>query len=91
MPHASPALTEPIVARGDRPFLHAAETNTDAIPLYERLGFKTLMLVTWSGLCCQCAKTSEAPPETIRWGLCSLPLTCHYDSTMLNLATLFGS
>ncbi|MFJ3981379.1 GNAT family N-acetyltransferase [Streptomyces fungicidicus] len=43
------ALTERIVARGDRPFLHVAETNTGAITLYERLGFKTRRPVTFRG------------------------------------------
>ncbi|NEB14015.1 GNAT family N-acetyltransferase [Streptomyces coelicoflavus] len=43
------ALTERVVARGDRPFLHVAETNTGAITLYERLGFKTRGPVTFRG------------------------------------------
>lgn len=43
------ALTRHIVARGDRPFLHVAETNTGAIALYERLGFKTRRPVTFRG------------------------------------------
>ncbi|WP_406100388.1 GNAT family N-acetyltransferase [Streptomyces sp. NBC_01013] len=43
------ALTELIVARGDRPFLHVADANTGAITLYERLGFKTRKQVTFRG------------------------------------------
>ncbi|GAA2292052.1 hypothetical protein GCM10010415_75040 [Streptomyces atrovirens] len=43
------ALTERIVTRGDGPFLHVAETNTGAITLYERLGFKTRSPVTFRG------------------------------------------
>ncbi|MCL7370216.1 GNAT family N-acetyltransferase [Streptomyces sp. ESR1.13] len=43
------ALAERIVARGDRPFLHVAETNTGAIALYERLGFKTRRPVAFRG------------------------------------------
>ncbi|MER7485864.1 GNAT family N-acetyltransferase [Streptomyces sp. NPDC126497] len=43
------ALTERILARGDRPFLHVAEANTGAITLYERLGFKTRRPVTFRG------------------------------------------
>ncbi|MFD8589076.1 GNAT family N-acetyltransferase [Streptomyces sp. NPDC059637] len=43
------ALTDRIVARGDRPFLHAAEANTGAIALYERLGFKARRPVTFRG------------------------------------------
>nr|WP_107474256.1 GNAT family N-acetyltransferase [Streptomyces sp. NRRL S-340] len=43
------ALAARIVARGERPFLHVAETNTTAIALYERLGFKTRAQVTFRG------------------------------------------
>jgi ribosomal protein S18 acetylase RimI-like enzyme len=43
------ALAARIVARGERPFLHVAETNTGAIALYERLGFKTRRQVTFRG------------------------------------------
>ncbi|WP_420000494.1 GNAT family N-acetyltransferase [Streptomyces boninensis] len=43
------ALTTRILARAERPFLHAAETNTPALALYERLGFKTRRPVTFRG------------------------------------------
>ena len=43
------ALAARIVARGERPFLHVAETNTGAIALYERLGFRTRGPVTFRG------------------------------------------
>ncbi|MGW4230434.1 GNAT family N-acetyltransferase [Streptomyces sp. NPDC004980] len=42
-------LVTRIVARGERPFLHVAETNTGAIALYERLGFKTRRQMTFRG------------------------------------------
>lgn len=38
-----------ILARNERPFLHAAETNTGAIALYERLGFASRKQVTFRG------------------------------------------
>ncbi|WP_416529619.1 GNAT family N-acetyltransferase [Streptomyces coelicoflavus] len=43
------ALAARILARGERPFLHVAETNTGAIALYERLGFRTRRPVTFRG------------------------------------------
>lgn len=43
------ALVARIVARGERPFLHVAETNTGAIALYERIGFTTRKQVTFRG------------------------------------------
>ncbi|MGW7534792.1 GNAT family N-acetyltransferase [Amycolatopsis sp. NPDC054798] len=36
------AVAAGILERGDRPFLHAAATNTGAIRLYEKLGFRHL-------------------------------------------------
>ena len=42
-------LVRGIHARGERPFLHATETNTAAIALYERLGFRTRKHVTFRG------------------------------------------
>ncbi|MFI0786271.1 GNAT family N-acetyltransferase [Streptomyces lydicus] len=43
------ALAARIAARNERPFLHVAETNTGAIALYERLGFRTRRHVTFRG------------------------------------------
>lgn len=43
------ALATRIAARNERPFLHVAKTNTPAIALYERLGFKTRGHVTFRG------------------------------------------
>ncbi|MFI9593930.1 GNAT family N-acetyltransferase [Nonomuraea sp. NPDC052265] len=43
------ALVWRILARGDRPFLHVAESNTGAIALYEGLGFRTRRPVTFRG------------------------------------------
>lgn len=42
-------LVARIVARDERPFLHVVETNTGAIALYERLGFRTRTQVTFRG------------------------------------------
>ncbi len=47
--HLVRALIARIVARGDRPFLHVAEGNTTAIDVYERLGFRTRVSVTFRG------------------------------------------
>ncbi|WP_425301018.1 GNAT family N-acetyltransferase [Nocardia farcinica] len=43
------ALVARIEARGDRPFLHVAESNTGAIAHYERLGFRTRRRLTFRG------------------------------------------
>ncbi|MDT7839890.1 GNAT family N-acetyltransferase [Streptomyces justiciae] len=43
------ALTARITARGERPFLHVAESNTGALALYERLGFESRKQVTFRG------------------------------------------
>ncbi|MFI9833288.1 GNAT family N-acetyltransferase [Streptomyces sp. NPDC051913] len=43
------ALAARIESRGERPFLHVAETNTGALALYERLGFESRTHVTFRG------------------------------------------
>lgn len=47
--HVIRTLAARITARGERPFLHVVETNTGAIALYERLGFRTREPVTFRG------------------------------------------
>lgn len=42
-------LTDRIAARGDRAFLHVARTNTQAIGVYTRLGFRARRNVTFRG------------------------------------------
>ncbi|MEU9971486.1 GNAT family N-acetyltransferase [Streptomyces sp. NPDC051014] len=42
-------LAARVLARDERPFLHAAEANTGAIALYERLGFVSRAHVTFRG------------------------------------------
>ncbi|MER7834796.1 GNAT family N-acetyltransferase [Streptomyces sp. NPDC096040] len=43
------ALAARVLSRNERPFLHAAESNTRAIALYERLGFESRGHVTFRG------------------------------------------
>ena len=43
------AAANRILARGERPFLHVAADNTDAIRLYERLGFAVRRPVRFHG------------------------------------------
>lgn len=42
-------LVARVLSRGERPFLHAAESNTRALALYERLGFESRRHVTFRG------------------------------------------
>lgn len=49
------ALVTRIMARGDRPFLHVIKSNTAAVSLYERLGFRIREQVTFRGF--------RIPPE----------------------------
>ncbi|MEV4004781.1 GNAT family N-acetyltransferase [Actinomadura sp. NPDC049753] len=43
------ALASRVTSRNERPFLHVAAANTQAIALYERLGFETRRHVTFRG------------------------------------------
>ena len=44
------AIGAGIKARGETPFLHAAATNTNAIRLYEQLGFVVRRRLTFQAL-----------------------------------------
>lgn len=44
------AVAAGIVERGDKPFLHAAGSNTNAIRLYASLGFETRRTITFATL-----------------------------------------
>jgi GNAT superfamily N-acetyltransferase len=41
------AVADAAIARGDTPFLHVVTTNVTAIPVYERLGFRTRATVSF--------------------------------------------
>lgn len=41
------AVADAALARGDTPFLHVVTTNVTAIPVYERLGFRTRATVSF--------------------------------------------
>jgi len=43
------AAANHIIARGERPFLHVADSNHGAIRLYERLGFVVRQQVRFHG------------------------------------------
>ncbi|KEI43594.1 GNAT family N-acetyltransferase [Saccharopolyspora rectivirgula] len=43
------ALVKRVLDRGDQPFLHVIESNTGALELYEKLGFKIRTTVTFRG------------------------------------------
>ncbi|MEU6349098.1 GNAT family N-acetyltransferase [Streptomyces sp. NPDC047072] len=63
------AVAAGIRERGDTPFLHAAETNTSAIRLYESLGFtvrrrSTILQVRTPGTAPEAAGTTLAAPGT---------------------------
>ncbi|MBJ7291807.1 GNAT family N-acetyltransferase [Williamsia sp.] len=47
--HLINTLVGRIVARGERPFLHALEENRSALELYRRLGFETRASVVFQG------------------------------------------
>ena len=52
------AVAAGIRARGETPFLHAAADNTGALRLYENLGFRTRMKVSFFG-----ARIPGLPPS----------------------------
>jgi predicted GNAT family acetyltransferase len=53
------AVAAQIHARGEQPFLHASATNSHAITLYARLGFRVRRATTFTAV-----RTPPVPPTT---------------------------